>query len=133
MSWRRLQHALIVTIFCLPSKTSWKRFKEVLQIALEDTMKKSWRRLERCKIVTLQTSPRRLKDMSWRRLEDVLETNKIFIGNVYLTNLNAYLTNLYFTTLYLTNLTRIQNALIRTNSFDIRLILKHKRHFYFKD
>ena len=45
-------------------------------------LKTSWRRLGRRKIVMLKTSWRRLEDMSWRCLEDVLETNKMFIGDI---------------------------------------------------
>ena len=41
------------------------------------------------KTVTLKTSSRHLEDMSWRRLDDVLETNKMFTGdNLYLAMAN---------------------------------------------
>ena len=55
---------------------------------------------------------KRLEGISWRRLKDVLETNKMCTGDI--TNLTLYVTNLYITNLYLTNLWRIQNALIKT-------------------
>ena len=101
-SWRRLQHAFRVKVFCLS-----KRLDDVLQRRLEDVLKTSWRHIEdilqdvlktywRClgrrKIVTLNTSSRlledmswrRLEDMSWRRLQDVLGTNNMFTGNIYI-------------------------------------------------
>ena len=70
----RLQDVFSVTILRLPRR-------------LEDVM---WRRLGRRKIVALNTSSRRLEDMSWRRLEniswrrrqDVLEANKVFTGDI---------------------------------------------------
>ena len=62
------------------------------------------------------------KLLRWRRLEDVLEINKMFtrisvLIHGLLRNLNQYLTNLYLTNLYFMNLRRIQNALIRTQQF----------------
>ena len=85
-------------------------------------LKTSWRRLPRRKIVTLKTSWRPVLKMSWRH---ILKTSRRRYGDkentywiyLYLTNLNEYLTNLYFTNLYLTILSRIQNALIRTQEF----------------
>ena len=63
--------------------------------------------------------------MFYRRLQEVLETKKMFYwGYLYLTNLNVYQINLYLT-LYLTNLRQIQN---QPNNFKIRLILKLKQH-----
>ena len=46
---------------------------------------------------------------NWKRLQDTLETNKMFTGDV-----RCHVTNLYLTNLYLTNLGEIQNALVRT-------------------
>ena len=40
----------------------------------------SSRRLGRRKIVTLKTCWRRVEDVSWRRLQDVLKTNKCLLG-----------------------------------------------------
>ena len=54
MSWRRYQHVFSVTIR--------------LENVLKTSRKTSWIHLGRQKIVTLKTS--------WKRLEDVLETNK---------------------------------------------------------
>ena len=59
---------------------------------------------------------------SSRRLEEVLEINKMFTRIsvlIYglLRNLDQYLTNLYLTNLYFTNQRWIQNALIRTPIF----------------
>ena len=51
-SWRRLKHVFSVAIFCLPRH-------------LKDVLKTSWRHLAK-----------RLENMSWRRLKEVLETNK---------------------------------------------------------
>ena len=62
-SSRRLQDVFSVTIFCI--KTSCEM---------------SSRRLGRRKIVTLKTCWRRLQDMSSRRLQDVLKTNKCLLG-----------------------------------------------------
>ena len=134
MSWRRLQHVFSVTILRLPRRLEdvlrrrledvLKTFSRPLARRLEGIFKMSSRRLGRRKIVTLKTSSRRLEDMSWRRLEgiswrrlqDVSEANK---SNLYLTNLNVYLTNLclnlwIFNKLYLRNLRRIQNVSLRT-------------------
>ena len=92
MSSRRLQHVFRVTIFRLPRR-------------LEEAMKTSWK--------TKNCYAEDVFKTSWRRFGDK--------ENVYwylcLTNLNVYLTNLYFSNLYLTYLTRIQNALIRTQYF----------------
>ena len=60
MSWRRLRRILSVTIFRLA------------------------RRLGKCKVVTLNTSSRRLGDKQ-----------NVYWGYLYLTNLNLYLTNIY--------------------------------------
>ena len=79
--------------------------------------KTSWKRLGRRKIVTLNTSWRRLEDMSWRRLvlktfsRHVFKTSSrrlqdkqnVYLKYLYLKNLNLYLKNLYLTYLYLTN------------------------------
>ena len=82
MSSRRLQDVFSVTIFRLPRrlqdvfKTSSRRFAKCLQ----DVFKTSSRRLGRRKIVMLKTYWRHLQDMSWRRLRDVLKTNKCLLG-----------------------------------------------------
>ena len=115
-------------LLCLP-----RRIEDVLQ-----------RRLGRWKIVTLKTSSRRL--VSWRHAlkmywGHVLKTSRrhygekqyTYWGYLYLANLNVYLTNLSFTNLYLTILKRIQNVLIRTHHFNIRLIFELKQHLYFKN
>ena len=133
MSWGRLQDVFSVTILRLPRR-------------LKDVLKTSSKRLGRRKIVTLRASSRRLEDMSWRRLEDMSwrgledmswrhygDKQNTYWKYLYLTNLNVYLTNLHFTNLHLTILRRIQNALIRTHHFNIRLILELKQHLYFKD
>ena len=104
VSWRRLQHVFSVTILRLRrrlAKTFWRRLEELLQ----DVLKTSWK-TKNCYV------------------EDVLKTclygdkQNTYWGYLYtylgITNLNVYLTSLYFTNLYLTILTRIQNALIRT-------------------
>ena len=66
------------------SKTSRRRLQDVLQDAFKTfsrrLCKTSSRRLGRRKIVTLNTCWRRLQDMSWRRLQDVLNTNKCLLG-----------------------------------------------------
>ena len=82
MSSRRLEEVFRVTIFRLPRrlqdvfKTSSRRFAKCLQ----DVFKTSSRRLGRRKIVMLKTYWRHLQDMSWRRLRDVLKTNKCLLG-----------------------------------------------------
>ena len=76
MSSRRLQNVFSVTIFCLP-----RRLEEVFKTSCE----MSSRRLQdvfpkiRRKIVTLKTCWRRLQDMTGRRLEDVLKTNRCLL------------------------------------------------------
>ena len=90
--------------------------------------------LQRNNFTSSKTSGRRLEDMSGRRLEDIMETSKILTrGNLYLTNLNVYLTNLYFTNLSLTILRRIQKASIRSHHVSIRLILELKQHLFLKN
>ena len=104
-------------------KTSWRH-----------VLKTTSTRLQRNNFSSSKTSSKRLEDvledeklLSWRHfkvvfktcLEDVLDINKIFTGisvsnHGLLTNINQYLTNLYLTNLYFSNLRRIQNALIRT-------------------
>ena len=58
------------------SKTSWRRLEDFLKTSC----KTSSRRLGRRKIVTLKKFWRRLQDMSWRRLPDILKTNKCLLG-----------------------------------------------------
>ena len=136
MSWGRLQHVFSVTILRLP-----RRLKDVLKTSskrlgrrncyAEGVFKTSWRHV-------LKTTWRHVLTRSWRH---VLKTSWRHYGDkqntywkyLYLTNLNVYLTNLHFTNLHLTILRRIQNALIRTHHFNIRLILELKQHLYFKD
>ena len=121
MSSRRLQHFFSVTVLRLP-----RRLEDVLQKRLEDilqdVLKTSWKTKNCYAEDVLKTS--------WRHYGDKQNT---YWGYRYLTNLNVYLTNLYFTNLYLTILRRIQNALIRTHHFNIRLILELKQHLYFKN
>ena len=79
MSWRRLQgmsssrleDVFSVTIFRLPRR---------LAGGLENVFKTSAWRLGRRKTVTQKTCWRHLRDMSWRRLQDVLKTNKSLLG-----------------------------------------------------
>ena len=67
-SWRRLQYVFSVTIFCLARhfedvlSMSWIRLEDVL----EDEKLLLWWRLE---------------DISWRRLEEVVEKNTMFTGD----------------------------------------------------
>ena len=66
-----------------------------------------------------------LQDVLKACLQDILKTfwrhKKYLLGmsvsNGLLANLNQYLANLFLTNLNFTNLRRIQNALIRTQSF----------------
>ena len=66
MSSRRLEGVFSITIFCLP-------------IRLENVFKTSSRRHGSRKIVTMKTCWRRLQDMSWRCLQDILKTNKCLL------------------------------------------------------
>ena len=125
--------------FTSSKKTSWKRLEDILQDVLEEKKLLRWRLLQNALKACLEdTSWRHVLKMSWR---SVLKTSGRHYGNkqntywgcLYLTNLNVYLTNLYFSNLYLTILRRIQNALIRTHHFNIRLILELKQHLYFKN
>ena len=54
----------------------WRR----LQRNNFSSSKTSWRRLARRKIVTLKTCWRYLQDISWKRFQDVLKTNKCLLG-----------------------------------------------------
>ena len=90
------------------SKTSWRRLANA-----------SWRRLQDVFAKRIEDVLEDKKLLRWRRLEDLLEINKMFTKISVLIhglprNLNQYLTNLYLTNLYFTNLRPIQNALIRT-------------------
>ena len=97
MSSRNLQQVFSVTISRLPKRLEdvlERRledvFEDVLKTSwrsLEDVLKKSWRRLGRRKIVALKICLEEvlktcLEDMSWGRLEDILEKNKILTGNI---------------------------------------------------
>ena len=88
----------------LAFKTSWRRLQEM-----------SWRRVQNVFSVTIFRHPRRLANTSWgrsediledeRRLQDVLETNKMFSG-ISLSNKSKSVSDnlyLYLTYLYLTN------------------------------
>ena len=84
MSWIHLQDVFSATIFCFSKcladffKTSSKRLVRCLQ----NVFKMSSRRLGRQKIVTLKACWRRLQHMSWRRLQDVMKSNKCLLGCV---------------------------------------------------
>ena len=73
MFWRRLQHVFGVTILRLP-----RRLEDILQ----DVLKTSSRRLEDALKDVKLLRWRRLEDMSWKHLEDILETNKILTGDI---------------------------------------------------
>ena len=75
MSSRRLKDVFSVSIFLLPSL-----LQDIFGRRLQEVFKKSSRRLGRRKIVTLKTCWKHLQDMPWRRLEDVLKTNKCLLG-----------------------------------------------------
>ena len=80
-----------VTIFRLPLKTSWRNFAKTSWRRVEDipqdALNTSWK-TKNC--YRLKTSSRLLEDMSWRlyedmssrRLEDVLETSRMFTGDI---------------------------------------------------
>ena len=77
-SWNVLQIRLADNL-----KTPWghlpRRLEDVLKTS---SLKKFWRRLGRGKIVTLKICWRRFQGMSWRRLQDVLKTNKCLLGSL---------------------------------------------------
>ena len=73
-SLRRLQHVFSVTILRLP-----KRLEDVSQIRLEDVLKTSWKTKNCYAEDVLKTC---LEDMSWRRLEDIMEKSKILTGDI---------------------------------------------------
>ena len=77
MSWRSLQHVFSVTVLRLP-----RRLEDLLKTSCKDVMKTSSRCLGKRKTITLKTSWRRLEDISWRPLQDVLEVNKMFTGDI---------------------------------------------------
>ena len=66
------------------SKTFWRhlarRLDDILKTFSRCLCKTSSRSLGRRKIVTLKTCSRRLQDISWRRFQDVFNTNKCFLG-----------------------------------------------------
>ena len=71
----------------LSSKTSSRRLQDLLQIRLEDILEDKkllrWRRLEdMCWRCVENISWRLLEDISWKCLEDILETNKMFTGDI---------------------------------------------------
>ena len=111
-----IKHLLI---FKTSSRHVLKTSSTRLQCNNLTSSKTSWRRLGRRKIVTLNTSWRHVLKTSWRH---ILKTSSRHLGGkqnfywwyLYLTNLNVHLTNPCFTNLYLSNLSRIQNASLRT-------------------
>ena len=136
MSWRRLQYIFIsVTIFRLPRR-------------LEDVLKTFWRCLGRWKIVMLKTSSRAFKTC----LEDVLKTclkdilkeyfqnvlkmswrqTKCLLGiSVY--NKSKSVSNKFISHKYISDESMVNPKYIKLNNFEIRLILKFKQHFHFKN
>ena len=74
MSSRRLEDVFSVTIFRLP-----RRLEDVLR----EVLKTSSRCLGKRKIVTLKTCWRRVEEISWSRLQDVLKTNKCLLGSSF--------------------------------------------------
>ena len=66
-SWNHLGKRKIVSL-----KTSWRHLEDISWRRLEGM---SWRRLE-------GMSWRRLENMSWTCLQDILETNKMFTGDI---------------------------------------------------
>ena len=103
MSWKCLQHVFSVTNFCLPRRledflktfanTTWSRLEDVLKTScktswrrLKDILKMSWK-MKNCyaedvlKMSWIQ-SGRPLEDMSWRRIGDILDTSKMFTGDI---------------------------------------------------
>ena len=105
MPWRLLQHIFSVIILRLP-KTKNCYTEDVFKMPWTYVLKTSWRHI-------LKTSGRHVLKMSWRHVLEMSwrhygDKQKTYWGQLYLTNLNVYLTNLYFTNLYLTILRRIQ-------------------------
>ena len=91
IDWTEFQTALtqqtfagLQDIFKAPSRHVLKTSSIRLQRNNLSSSKTSCRPLERRKIVTLKTSSGRLEDMFWRCLQDVLETNKTFTGDIYI-------------------------------------------------
>ena len=123
----------------------------------------SWRRLLRVSSITILRLPRRLEDVwktscktSSRRLQDVLEDEKLLREDVLKACLEDVLKTLWRQTKYLLGISvsskskcvsnksifhksifdnskANQNALIRTYHFNIRLTLELKLHLYFKN
>ena len=83
MSWRRLEDVFSLTIFRL-------------RRCLQDVFKTSSRRLGRRKIVTLKTFSRHVLKKPWRRLEDVLKSNKCLLGCYLYIYLFIHEFDLYF-------------------------------------
>ena len=129
----RLHYVFSVTIFLLPRhlqdvlkascedvlKTSWKikhcYAKDVFKTSWKPVVKTSWRYLLKSFWIHILNTPwRHVLKTSSRRLQG---KQNVYVRYLYLANLNVYifdLANLYLAILYLTNLSRTQNALIRT-------------------
>ena len=109
-SWRCLQHVFSVTILRLPRR-------------LEDVFKTSLK-------MSLNTC---LEDVLKTYLEDVFKTSRRqtkFLLVISVFNKPKCASNKsLFHKLYLRNLRRTQNASLKPNSFDFRLILKHTSIF----
>ena len=86
---RHLQDIFSITIFRLPKRLQdvlWDVFK-TSSGHLQDVFKTSWK----TKIFTLKTCCRRLQDMSWRCLQDVLlEDQEMFAGTIPRCQWNKY-------------------------------------------
>ena len=77
-------------------KTSSRRLQRNNFSSPKTSCERSWKRLlGRRKIVTLKTCRRRLQDISWRRLQDVLKTNKCLLRR-----LQVYVAITYYTLLH---------------------------------
>ena len=106
---------LVLRLFQIQCPTSLLRLQLVLHILTQQTFAGLEDVLKTCLEDVLKMSWRYVLKTSWRFYA---EKENTYWGYLYtylgITNLNVYLTNLYFTNLYLTILTRIENALIRT-------------------
>ena len=107
MSWTHLQNVFSVTIFCLP-------------IRLEDALKTSWK-----------TKNCYAEDMSWRRLQDVLETKCLL--RISLSNKSNFESDKSISHISISDKSRrIQNPLIRTQQFQYSSYLETQAFLFWE-
>ena len=88
MSSRLLHDVFNVTIFCLPRRLA-RCLQDAFKTYLHDVFKTSWNTKNCYAEDVLKTSSRHVLKTSWRRLEDVLKTNKCFLGSTLFVHISS--------------------------------------------